>query len=56
MKDFDLTGAGLSNAVLTNAFMSGTKLVNANLTGVKWLDTQCPDGSHSSDNNPGCGF
>lgn len=54
-----ITQGNLSNANLTNANFAGANLAGANLsgatiTGVFWLNTTCPDGTNSNNNNNTC--
>ena len=66
----DFSGDNLDGSNLTDADLSGTEFVNANLqnttftgttgdattdvTGVTWLDTTCPDGTNSNEDNDTC--
>jgi uncharacterized protein YjbI with pentapeptide repeats len=51
----DFTNADLSNATITNASFRGAKNMDqANLTGITWINTNCPNGSNSDDDNHSC--
>ena len=70
LTDADLSDDNLDGSNLTGADLSGTDFVDANLenatltgttgdattdvTGVTWLDTTCPDGTNSNEDNDTC--
>jgi uncharacterized repeat protein (TIGR01451 family) len=70
LTDADFSNDNLDGSNLTGADLSGTEFVDANLqnatftgttgdattdvTGVTWLDTTCPDGTNSNEDNDTC--
>ena len=70
LTDADLSGDNIDGSNLSGANLSGTDFVGANLqnatftgttgdattdvTGVTWLDTTCPDGTNSNEDNDTC--
>jgi uncharacterized protein YjbI with pentapeptide repeats len=52
--DANLSGADLQGANLTVTDLNGANLSGANLSGVVWENTQCPDGTTSSQDHGTC--
>ena len=50
----DLNGADLANADLDGADLDSASLTAADLTGVTWVDTTCPDGTNSENDDNTC--
>jgi uncharacterized protein YjbI with pentapeptide repeats len=46
----DLSGVDLSEALLIGVDLSDANLTDANFEGAVWMDTTCPDGTNSGDN------
>ena len=46
--------ANFTNANLTGANLKGANFKDATMTGMTWLNTICPDGTNSNNDNNTC--
>ena len=54
LSGFDLKGVNLSGSIVVGVNLNDADLSNANLNSINWLNTICPDGTNSDNNENTC--